>query len=87
MVAIEWAVKAVGEMGWDIAYEKPRKLADVVIPSGTAAGIALETGLDLPPLPGGAWQYWDLPSPAGNDPSAVKALAADIEKKVEGLLT
>jgi multimeric flavodoxin WrbA len=80
------AIKAIGEMGWDIAYEVPQALADMVMPSGPATGIALEAGLNLPSLPAGSWQTWDLPAPTVANLGEAKALAVAIEKKIAALL-
>jgi hypothetical protein len=81
------AIKAIGDIGWDIAYEKPQGLADVVPPSGPVVGIALEAGLELPSLPDGTWQNWDLPALTPGEPDAAPTLVAAIEKKVQALLT
>jgi multimeric flavodoxin WrbA/protein-tyrosine-phosphatase len=81
------AVRAIGEMGWDIAYEKPEALADCLERFRPEVGIALETGLDLPKLPTGRWVAWDLPDVPVHDPSGAREMAAAIADKVKGLLT
>ncbi len=80
------AVKAIGAMGWDLAYEKPQDLAASITTFRPNAGIALDTGLDLPPLPAGAWQDWDLPTAPADDPDGAQEVAAAIEKEVKILL-
>jgi len=80
------AVKAIGEMGWDLAYETPQGLKDVVTAFRPDVGIALEDGLGLPALPHGPWQNWDLPAIAADDEDGARSLATAIEKKIQGLL-
>jgi multimeric flavodoxin WrbA len=81
------AVKAVGAMGWDLAYETPQSLADTIAAQRPQMGIALEAGLDLPPLPEGDWQLWELPALAEKDLEGAQALAAELARRIEGLLT
>lgn len=80
------AIETIGEMGWDMAYEKPRGLTDVVTTFRPDVGIALEAGLDLPTWPDGTWQSWDLPAVAADDRGGARSLAVAIEKKIQALL-
>ena len=81
------AVKALGEMGWDMAYEKPADLSGCIARIRPDIGIALEAGLDLPALPKGGWQTWDLPAARTDDPAGARETAAVIADKVKELLT
>ncbi len=81
------AVKALGEMGWDIAYETPADLSGCIARIRPDIGIALEAGLDLPALPEGGWQTWDLPAARAADPAGARETAAVIADKVKELLT
>ncbi|MDJ0721608.1 MAG: NAD(P)H-dependent oxidoreductase [Desulfobacterales bacterium] len=81
------AIGALGEMGWDIAYEKPGALAERIEGFRPEVGIALEAGLDLPKLPTGSWLVWDLPSVPVDDPAGAQELAAAVAEKVKNLLT
>ncbi len=81
------AVKALGEMGWDIAYEKPADLAGRIARFRPEMGIALEAGLDLPALPTGGWQTWDLPDISAIEPAGARETAEALADKVKELLT
>ena len=80
------AVKAVGELGWDLAYEKPHALADVLAKYQPDLAIALNPGLELPELPIGSWQHWDLPPVSADDAAGALKLARVIEDKVNAIL-
>ncbi|MBL0712665.1 MAG: NAD(P)H-dependent oxidoreductase [Desulfosarcina sp.] len=80
------AVKAVGAMGWDMAYETPQDLAGVMAGFRPDRGIALTPGLDLPPLPDGTWQTWDLPALTADDPEGAASLAKAVAAQVRTLL-
>ncbi|MDJ0876710.1 MAG: flavodoxin family protein [Desulfobacterales bacterium] len=80
------AIKAVGAMGWDLAYERPQHLDEVITRFRPDVGIALETGIELPALPDGDWRHWDLPPVAADDPAGAQALARAIESKVGAYL-
>ena len=80
------AVGALGEMGWDIAYEKPADLAGSIQGFRPEVGIALETGLDLPALPAGRWETWNLPAVPVDDSAGAREAGAAIADKVKDLL-
>ena len=80
------AVGALGEMGWDIAYEKPTDLAGSIQGFRPEVGIALETGLDLPALPAGRWETWNLPAVPVDDSAGAREAGAAIADKVKDLL-
>ena len=80
------AIAAIGAMGWDLAYEAPRDLARVMANFRADQGIALAAGLDLPALPEGDWQTWELPALASDDPERLTRLAVSIESRVRRLL-
>ncbi len=81
------AIRTIGEMGWDLAYERPQHLDDVITRFRPDVGIALETGIALPALPDGDWRHWDLPPEAADDPAGAQKLARAIENKVNELLS
>jgi hypothetical protein len=80
------AITAIGAMGWDLAYEEPRDLTRVMADFRADQGIALAAGLDLPALPQGDWQTWELPAVAPDDPEGAAQLASAIETRVKALL-
>ena len=66
---------------------KERHRGVVTFSSGNhAQGIALAAGLDLPALPQGDWQTWELPAVAPDDPEGAAQLASAIETRVKALL-
>ena len=80
------AIRTIGEMGWDLAYERPQRLDEVMTRFRPDLGIALEPGIELPPLPEGDWQYWDLPMETADDPDGAAKMALAVENRVNELL-
>ena len=80
------AVAAVGALGWDLAYEEPRDLTRVMADFRPDQGIALAAGLDLPALPEGDWQIWELPAVASDDPEGPAQLADALTTRIKALV-
>ena len=80
------AVAAIGAMGWDLAYEHPRNLPQVIADFRPNQGISLRAGLDLPALPEGDWQIWELPAVASDDPEGPAQLADALATRVKALV-
>lgn len=80
------AVRAMAEVGVDIAAEHPKLLtpdaaarADVVVTMGC--------GDTCPVFPGKRYEDWELDDPAGQNIDTVRLIRDDIRARVEALLT
>ncbi|MDE3070764.1 MAG: arsenate reductase ArsC, partial [Acidobacteriota bacterium] len=78
-------VEAMGELGIDLAGERPRPLtrelagaADVVVTMGC--------GDECPYIPGKRYIDWDLPDPKGRPIDEVRATRDDIARRVRSLV-
>jgi arsenate reductase len=79
-------VEAMGELGIDLAGQKPRRLereqaewADVVVTMGC--------GDECPYIPGKRYVDWDLEDPSGQPLEAVRRTRDDIDQRVRALVT
>ena len=80
------AVRAMAEVGIDIATEQPRKLARTDAESSDVI-ITMGCGDTCPVLPGKRYEDWKLDDPAGQDMDAVRVIRDAIRIRVEQLLT
>ncbi len=78
-------VTAMGELGFDLAAERPRLLtsdlaewAEVVVTMGC--------GDQCPYIPGRQYRDWELPDPAGRPLDEVRAVRDEISRRVEALV-
>jgi len=80
------AVLAVmSEMGLDLSQEFPKPLSDEVVRAADVV-ITMGCGDACPIYPGKKYMDWEVEDPANQDASQVRAIAADIQARVEALL-
>jgi arsenate reductase len=79
-------VAAMREIGIDLSARRPRRLvradverADVVVTMGC--------GDECPYLPAKRYIDWELEDPAGKSPEAVRAIRAEISKRIRSLVS
>ena len=79
------AVRAMGEVGIDIAAEQPKILtADAVRTSDVV--VTMGCGDACPYFPGTRYEDWELDDPAGQGIEAVRPIRDEIRGRVVGLL-
>lgn len=80
------AVKAMAEIGIDIANQQPKVLTtEVVLESDVV--ITMGCGDACPLYPGKRYEDWVIDDPAGQDIDFVRKIRDDIKIRVERLLT
>lgn len=79
------AVKAMAELGIDIAAAVPRRW-DVETIRTADAVITMGCGDECPVYPGVRYEDWELDDPAGLPLAAVRAIRDEIQERVSGLL-
>ena len=78
-------VRAMGEIGIDLAAERPKLLqADAVRSSDVV--ITMGCGDACPVFPGIRYEDWELDDPAGKPIGAVRAIRDEIDRRVRRLL-
>lgn len=78
-------VSALRALGLDTAREHPKLLTrDTVAASDLA--VTLGCGEECPYVAGVRYVDWPVADPAGQDPATVRAIVADIDHRVRGLL-
>jgi arsenate reductase len=80
------AVKAMAEVGIDIAAEQP-KVLDYDLTQNSDIIITMGCGDACPVFPGQRYEDWKLDDPAGQDIDAVRPIRDAIRTRVEHLLT
>ena len=79
-------VTVMDEAGLDISQEFPKPLTDEVVAAADVV-ITMGCGDACPVYPGKRYLDWDLPDPRGQDLAAVREIRADVESRVQDLLT
>ena len=78
-------VAAMAEIGLDISHYHPKPLTSE---AGRAADVIVTMGCGdtCPVYPGKRYLDWELPDPAGQPLEVVRAIRADIERRVKALI-
>jgi arsenate reductase (thioredoxin) len=79
------AVRAMAEVGIDIAGEEPKLLQDSTVREADVV-IAMGCGDACPIYPGKRYEDWTLTDPAGKDIEEVRPIRDEIERRVNELL-
>ena len=79
------AVRAMAEVGINIAAEKPKILTDQAVRESDVV-ITMGCGDTCPFYPGKRYEDWVLDDPAGKDVAAVRPIRDEIRRRVEALL-
>ena len=74
------------EAGLDVSQEFPKPLTDEVVAAADVV-VTMGCGDACPVYPGKRYLDWDLPDPRGQDLAAVRDIRADVEGRVEDLLS
>jgi arsenate reductase len=80
------AIRAMAEVGIDIAHATPCILTDQALQKSDVV-ITMGCGDTCPIYPGKRYEDWALDDPAGQDIEAVRRIRDDIKIRVENLLT
>ena len=80
------AVKAMAEVGIDIANQQPKVLTNEAVMESDAV-ITMGCGDACPLYPGKRYEDWVLEDPAGQDLDFVRKVRDEIKVKVQTLLT
>ena len=72
-------------LGLDTSREEPTRLTRETIADSTMA-ITLGCGEECPYVPGVKYVDWPVADPGGQDPETVRAIVADLDERVRGLL-
>ena len=73
------------KLGLDTSAEKPKVLTRETIAASTMA-ITLGCGEECPYVPGVTYVDWPVSDPGGQDEATVRAIIADLDARVRGLL-
>ena len=76
---------ALERLGLDTSREEPTRLTRETIADSTMA-ITLGCGEECPYVPGVKYVDWPVADPGGQDPETVRAIVADLDERVRGLL-
>ena len=76
---------ALERLGLDTSREEPTRLTRETIADSTMA-ITLGCGEECPYVPGVKYVDWPVEDPGGQDPETVRAIVADLDERVRGLL-
>ena len=79
------AVRAMAEVGINIAAQKPKILTDQAVRESDMV-ITMGCGDSCPFYPGKRYEDWVLDDPAGKDVAAVRPIRDEIRRRVEALL-
>ena len=79
------AVRAMAEVGIDIAGEEPKLLRDSTVREADVV-ITMGCGDACPIYPGKRYEDWTLTDPAGKDIEEVRPIRDEIERRVNDLL-
>ena len=77
--------EAMKEIGLDLSQEFPKPLTEEGVRSADVV-ITMGCGDACPVFPGKRYLDWELPDPAGQPLEEVRAIRAEIEMRVKGLL-
>lgn len=78
-------VRAMAELGIDLARERPKLLSDEAVEQADAV-VTMGCGDACPIYPGKRYLDWDLEDPAGEPLEAVRRIRDDIRARVVALL-
>jgi protein-tyrosine-phosphatase len=78
--------EAMAEIGIDLFQEFPKPLTDEVVKAADVV-VTMGCGDACAIYPGKRYLDWDLPDPAGKPLDEVRAIRADLEQRVSGLLS
>jgi protein-tyrosine-phosphatase len=78
-------VTAMAERGIDISHEFPKPWTDETVRAADVV-ITMGCGDACPIFPGKRYEDWELDDPAGLDPTAVRPIRDEIERRVRQLL-
>ena len=73
------------QLGLDTSSEKPKVLTRETVAASTMA-ITLGCGEECPYVPGVTYVDWPVADPGGQDEATVRAIIADLDARVRGLL-
>ena len=76
---------ALERLGLDTSREEPTRLTRETIADSTMA-VTLGCGEECPYVPGVKYVDWPVADPGGQDPETVRAIVADLDERVRGLL-
>ncbi len=79
------AVEAMAEVGLDLGAEFPKPLTDDVVRAADVV-VTMGCGDACPVYPGKRYLDWQVRDPAGLSVGEVRAIRADIDARVRGLL-
>lgn len=79
------AIKAMAEVGIDIANEYPKPWTDEVMRAADVI-VTMGCGDACPIFPGKRYEDWELTDPNGKSVEEVRAIRDEIERRVETLL-
>ena len=79
------AVRAMAEVGIDIAGEEPKLLRDSAVREADVV-ITMGCGDACPIYPGKRYEDWTLDDPAGKDIEQVRPIRDEIERRIRSLL-
>jgi arsenate reductase (thioredoxin) len=80
------AVKAMAEVGIDIALEQPKTLTDRAVRASDVV-ITMGCGDTCPFYPGKRYEDWDLEDPAGKDITIVRRVRDELRQRIDALIT
>jgi arsenate reductase (thioredoxin) len=80
------AVRAMAEVGIDMAAEQPKILTDQAVRESDVV-ITMGCGDTCPFYPGKRYEDWVLDDPAGKGVEAVRPIRDEIRRRVEALLS
>jgi arsenate reductase (thioredoxin) len=78
-------VEAMGEIGIDIAAERPKKLEDGMVRESDVV-ITMGCGDACPIYPGKRYEDWELEDPAGKDLETVRGIRDEIAARIDALI-
>ena len=78
-------LEAMAEIGVDMSHEFPKPLTDEVARAADVV-VTMGCGDACPVYPGKRYLDWELTDPAGRDLAEVRAIRAEIDRRVQDLL-
>ena len=80
------AVRAMAEVGIDIAAQQPKVLTTEAVRDSDVV-VTMGCGDTCPVFPGKRYEDWDLDDPAGQDLTVVRRVRDQIKHRIEHLVT
>ena len=80
------AVRAMAEVGIDIAAQQPKVLTTEAVRDSDVV-VTMGCGDTCPVFPGKRYEDWDLEDPAGQDLTVVRRVRDQIKHRIEHLVT